>query len=201
MNTVKKNETSKNRTKNTKHTVKTNHYPKNKSAIPSINPLIMIIVAIIIGLTYTTLTSKPNNDIQTIQIGIAEKIVRFHVIANSDSAEDQSLKLKVKDAVVAYTAPLLENSSSISESEQILVNESEEDDYDKETNIRSPIFGEQEQTGRGHYCPFAQREAIGGFVRRWVRHHALRPFVWKMGEYLEQRPLPVAWADPFQKGC
>lgn len=125
MNTVKKNETSKNRTKNTKHTVKTNHYPKNRGAIPSINPLIMIIVAIIIGLTYTTLTSKPNNDIQTIQIGIAEKIVRFHVIANSDSAEDQSLKLKVKDAVVAYTAPLLENSSSISESEQILVNESE----------------------------------------------------------------------------
>lgn len=33
---------------------------------------------------------------------IAEKILRFHVIANSDSREDQRLKLKVRDAVGAY---------------------------------------------------------------------------------------------------
>lgn len=33
---------------------------------------------------------------------IAEKILRFHVIANSDSQEDQRLKLKVRDAVGAY---------------------------------------------------------------------------------------------------
>jgi len=31
--------------------------------------------------------------------GIAEKIIRFHVLANSDSKEDQELKLKVRDAV------------------------------------------------------------------------------------------------------
>ncbi len=28
---------------------------------------------------------------------ISNKIIRFHVLANSDSIEDQSLKLKVKD--------------------------------------------------------------------------------------------------------
>ncbi|MBQ3666034.1 MAG: stage II sporulation protein R [Lachnospiraceae bacterium] len=102
-----------------------NRTTKNNGSIPTKNPLLALILAIIIGLTYTTLTSKPNVDLQTIQSGIAEKIVRFHVIANSDSKEDQELKLKVKDAVVAYTAPLLEHSSSIKESEQILQNESE----------------------------------------------------------------------------
>ena len=33
------------------------------------------------------------------QKGIAEKIIRFHVIANSDSEADQKLKLKVRDQV------------------------------------------------------------------------------------------------------
>lgn len=38
---------------------------------------------------------------QQMQQEIAEKILRFHVRANSDSREDQTLKLKVRDAVGA----------------------------------------------------------------------------------------------------
>lgn len=38
---------------------------------------------------------------QQMQQEIAEKILRFHVRANSDSREDQALKLKVRDAVGA----------------------------------------------------------------------------------------------------
>lgn len=38
---------------------------------------------------------------QQMQQEIAEKILRFHVRANSDSKEDQALKLKVRDAVGA----------------------------------------------------------------------------------------------------
>lgn len=33
---------------------------------------------------------------------LRENLIRLHVVANSDSAEDQELKLRVKDAVVAY---------------------------------------------------------------------------------------------------
>lgn len=73
----------------------------------------IFIVSIIIGLAYAYITSKPNNDISTIQQGISHKIIRFHVIANSDSDADQALKLKVKEAVVNYTAELLCNSKSI----------------------------------------------------------------------------------------
>lgn len=89
------------------------------------SPFLLLVFAIIIGLTYTTVTAKPNTDIQALQSAIAEKIVRFHVIANSDSDEDQALKLKVKEAVVNYTKPLLENSNSIEESESILDAEAE----------------------------------------------------------------------------
>ena len=80
----------------------------------------IFIVSIIIGLAHAYITSKPNNDISTIQQGISHKIIRFHVIANSDSDADQALKLKVKEAVVNYTAELLCNSKSISETEDLL---------------------------------------------------------------------------------
>lgn len=36
--------------------------------------------------------------------GVRENVVRLHILANSDSAEDQALKLKVRDAVLAATA-------------------------------------------------------------------------------------------------
>lgn len=36
------------------------------------------------------------------QQSLAEEVFRFHVLANSDSKEDQAVKLKVRDAVIAY---------------------------------------------------------------------------------------------------
>lgn len=38
-----------------------------------------------------------------------ENVLRLHVIANSDSEEDQSLKLKVRDAILAESKGLLED--------------------------------------------------------------------------------------------
>ena len=43
---------------------------------------------------------------------IYDTVVRLHVLANSDSAEDQALKLKVRDAVLEVTAPLLADCKS-----------------------------------------------------------------------------------------
>ncbi|MCY6485598.1 stage II sporulation protein R [Clostridium aestuarii] len=51
---------------------------------------------------------------------IAKKIIRFHVIANSDTIEDQALKLKVRDEVLKYISPKLKKSSSIEESRKII---------------------------------------------------------------------------------
>lgn len=47
-------------------------------------------------------------------------LIRFHVIANSDSTFDQSVKLKVRDAVIKETEALLENAENTREAEDIL---------------------------------------------------------------------------------
>nr|WP_290441086.1 stage II sporulation protein R [Clostridium algidicarnis] len=51
---------------------------------------------------------------------IKDKMIRFHVIANSDSIEDQNIKLKVRDKVLEYIYPKLEGASEIDKSREIL---------------------------------------------------------------------------------
>ena len=54
------------------------------------------------------------------QIQLADKVIRLHVLANSDSQEDQALKLYVRDQILAQTTPLLEGGTSAPEAEAIL---------------------------------------------------------------------------------
>ena len=54
---------------------------------------------------------------------IYESVVRLHVLANSDSDEDQALKLKVRDAILAYTSPKVIDSTSREEAIEILQGE------------------------------------------------------------------------------
>ena len=42
---------------------------------------------------------------------LQENVIRLHVVANSDTKEDQQVKLQVKDAVVTYLQPLVEQFS------------------------------------------------------------------------------------------
>lgn len=60
-----------------------------------------------------------------IQRGIASNIIRFHVRAESDSDEDQNIKLQVKEAVLDYISPILSQSQSVDESRQLLLYESD----------------------------------------------------------------------------
>lgn len=60
-----------------------------------------------------------------IQRGIASNIIRFHVRAESDSDEDQNIKLQVKEAVLDYISPILSQSQSVDESRQLLLCESD----------------------------------------------------------------------------
>lgn len=64
--------------------------------------------------------------IEDISDDYKEKLIRFHVLANSDSDEDQALKLKVRDAIIEYLQPKLIESNRIDESEDIIKNEYEE---------------------------------------------------------------------------
>ena len=65
------------------------------------NLIISLAAAVIVSLAFTVIVSLKTyaDDIQS---GIAEKIVRLHIVANSNSDFDQDLKLKVRDGVLDF---------------------------------------------------------------------------------------------------
>jgi len=56
----------------------------------------------------------------SIQKSLASKVLRLHVLANSNSTFDQELKLKVKDEIVNYLTPLLKDSKNLDETKEII---------------------------------------------------------------------------------
>jgi stage II sporulation protein R len=57
---------------------------------------------------------------------IYDSVVRLHVLANSDTDEDQALKLLVRDEVLRVTAPMLDGCTSREQAERILGEHAEE---------------------------------------------------------------------------
>ncbi len=51
---------------------------------------------------------------------LSDSLIRLHVRANSDSAEDQELKHKVRDAVIAYMKELMEDSEELEETRKLI---------------------------------------------------------------------------------
>jgi stage II sporulation protein R len=49
---------------------------------------------------------------------LERKMIRLHVIANSDTAEDQTLKLQVRDEVLAQATDILEQSCDMADAEE-----------------------------------------------------------------------------------
>lgn len=55
------------------------------------------------------------------QRAISEQIIRLHVIANSDTEEDQELKMKVKETIVTYLRGEMQDAVSVDEARQAIV--------------------------------------------------------------------------------
>ena len=55
------------------------------------------------------------------QSALADRVLRLHVVANSDSAADQALKLQVRDAVLVQATPLLEGLHDPNAAEEALL--------------------------------------------------------------------------------
>ena len=89
---------------------------ENKNGI---NKFLLLIIILFCGGTMMVVKENSLHN-KEIQEGIAKEIIRFHVIANSDSDKDQSLKLKVKDKLVEKLTPLLVHASSINEARTII---------------------------------------------------------------------------------
>ena len=57
---------------------------------------------------------------EALQQQLADRMIRLHVLANSDSEADQALKLEVRDAVTERTEILLKHVGDRQEAEKIL---------------------------------------------------------------------------------
>lgn len=70
--------------------------------------LMALIIGSLLTIVIATLFTLADKEEQL----LTENFFRFHVLANSDSEEDQALKLKVRDAVIDYLEPGLKESDS-----------------------------------------------------------------------------------------
>lgn len=77
-------------------------------------PLFLAIVMCVM----VTGTAKREED--RLQEDISEKVLRFHVRANSDTTEDQTLKLAVRDGIIEYLKPVLADAQSAEDTKAIL---------------------------------------------------------------------------------
>lgn len=94
------------------------------------------------------------------QAGLADRVVRLHVLANSDSEEDQALKLLVRDQVLSQAEQLLTGTADRAEAETVLtralpelketasaVIAAEGYDYDVEVRLEETAFPTKEYDG------------------------------------------------------
>lgn len=158
-----------------------------------------------------------------LQPAIASKILRFHVLANSDSAEDQAVKEEVRDAVGTYLQPLLKEAGSLDETKQI-VNDNmdciieiarmtlEENGYDYAVNAAITVTDFPEKSYGSYTFPKGEYEALQislgeGAGQNWwcvlYPNMCFRGTVYEVveeeaGEALKEVLNPWEYADVFE---
>ena len=87
---------------------------KHKQAISTCIILLILLAAFIIVSAYSYVSA--------VSYDIADSVFRLHVIANSDSSEDQALKYKVRDSLLNYMNSLVTSTTSKDEAMEIVTN-------------------------------------------------------------------------------
>lgn len=160
-----------------------------------------------------------------LQPSIASKILRFHVLANSDSVDDQVVKEEVRDAVGVYLQPLLEEADSLEETKQIVgkniggvikvaKNTLVENGYDYEVTARITRTDFPEKRYGSYTFPKGKYEALQivigeGKGQNWwcvlYPNMCFRGAVFEVveeeaGEALQEVLSPWEYADVFDSG-
>ena len=86
-------------------------------------------VIILIGLLFLYIFISAKSYATAVSNDLSEAVFRLHVIANSDSDEDQSLKLKVRDNLLEYMNTICSNCST--KQEAISIANEHKDDFQK----------------------------------------------------------------------
>ena len=79
----------------------------------------LFLASLVIGMCVTSVLRVYSRDIVE---GISNSVVRLHIVANSNSADDQALKLKVRDEIIKKLEPLFENTNNTEDTKNIIKN-------------------------------------------------------------------------------
>lgn len=94
--------------------------------------IVLCILLLIAGVTVFADTTK----LYTSQKAYSDKLIRFHVIANSDSPEDQELKLKVRDRIISEMNDKFIDTNSIEEVQKIINSNLDEIKYIAQQTVK-----------------------------------------------------------------
>lgn len=81
----------------------------------------IVVAALFLGTVITVILAGCITVAEQEQEGLYDNLFRFHVLASSDSKEDQQLKIKVRDAVLDYLEPVLNSSQSKEETKAYII--------------------------------------------------------------------------------
>lgn len=76
-----------------------------------------MLASVVAGLVITSVVADYS---QRVMADITNSVVRLHIMANSDTEADQELKLKVRDDVSGFLAPLLAQSQGVEDTKSII---------------------------------------------------------------------------------
>jgi len=82
---------------------------------------ICAVIAIVLAVIVTGCVVRKlelDQKVRATQEHLASEVLRFHVLANSDSDEDQTLKLKVKSGIIEYMQEQIPESDSLEETKE-----------------------------------------------------------------------------------
>ena len=103
---------------------------------------ILSTAAVICFLFWVILCRSQTRAVETMQQEIAKEIIRFHVLANSDSEEDQALKMKVKEEVLKLLKEELDGISDLDGTRKAIQNHLEDIKNTAENVIRTEGYGD-----------------------------------------------------------
>ena len=112
-------------------------------------PLILLLAVLIASMVTLFVLHRTEAKAQSeVQMAIAGEVLRFHILANSDSEEDQALKLKVRDKVLTFMEKNMPQSLSAEETK---------------TWVREHL-AELEEIGRGEVAAQGRTDTVSAAV-------------------------------------
>ncbi len=82
-----------------------------KTVISAMIAVVMAVLVVVIIINGMELEAKAK--LYMTQQALAEDVLRFHILANSDSEEDQALKMQVKEEVISYMEESLSDTDDL----------------------------------------------------------------------------------------